>query len=34
MGERALERYEEYLTEEQDLASDTVRNYLSDLRPR
>jgi integrase/recombinase XerC len=31
-GERELERYGKYLAEEQDLASDTVRNYLSDLR--
>jgi integrase/recombinase XerD len=31
-GEKGLERYGRYLTEEQDLAADTVRNYLSDLR--
>jgi integrase/recombinase XerD len=31
-GERELERYGRYLREEQDLAADTVRNYLSDLR--
>lgn len=32
MGERTLERYLKHLGEEQDLAADTVRNYLSDLR--
>ena len=31
-GERALGRYGLYLREDQDLASDTVRNYLSDMR--
>ncbi len=31
-GEKELERFREYLREEQDLAADTVRNYLSDLR--
>ncbi len=31
-GEKELERFGGYLREEQDLASDTVRNYLSDLR--
>jgi integrase/recombinase XerD len=31
-GEMELERYGGYLREEQDLADDTVRNYLSDLR--
>jgi integrase/recombinase XerD len=31
-GERELERYGRYLTEEQDLAVATVRNYLSDLK--
>jgi integrase/recombinase XerC len=31
-GQRELERYGRYLREEQDLAADTVRNYLSDLR--
>lgn len=31
-GEKRLERFRNYLREEQDLASDTVRNYLSDLR--
>jgi integrase/recombinase XerC len=31
-GEKELERYGKYLTEEQHLAADTVRNYLSDLR--
>lgn len=31
-GEEELGRYERYLTEEQDLAATTVRNYLSDLR--
>jgi integrase/recombinase XerC len=31
-GERELARYGDYLRVEQDLASDTVRNYLSDLR--
>lgn len=31
-GEKEFERFGVYLREEQDLASDTVRNYLSDLR--
>ncbi len=31
-GEKGLERFGNYLREEQDLSSDTVRNYLSDLR--
>jgi integrase/recombinase XerD len=31
-GEEELARYEGYLSDEQDLASDTVRNYLSDIR--
>jgi integrase/recombinase XerD len=31
-GEKEIGRYRKYLTEEQDLTSDTVRNYLSDLR--
>lgn len=31
-GEREVRRYERYLRDEQDLASDTVRNYLSDIR--
>lgn len=31
-GEREVRRYECYLRDEQDLASDTVRNYLSDIR--
>lgn len=31
-GEKGLERYGSYLRERQDLAPDTVRNYLSDLR--
>lgn len=31
-GEKEFERFGNYLREEQDLASDTVRNYLSDLR--
>jgi integrase/recombinase XerD len=31
-GEKELERFGNYLRDEQDLASDTVRNYLSDLR--
>ena len=31
-GVEELERFGDYLREEQDLASDTVRNYLSDLR--
>jgi integrase/recombinase XerD len=31
-GEKELLRYGGYLREEQDLAPDTVRNYLSDLR--
>lgn len=31
-GEKAFERFGVYLREEQDLATDTVRNYLSDLR--
>ena len=31
-GEKELERFGNYLREEQDLAADTVRNYLSDLR--
>ena len=31
-GEKEVGRYECYLRDEQDLASDTVRNYLSDLR--
>ena len=31
-GEGEIRRYEGYLRDEQDLASDTVRNYLSDLR--
>lgn len=31
-GEEGLARYDAYLTDEQDLAADTVRNYLSDLR--
>jgi integrase/recombinase XerC len=31
-GEREFERFGVYLREEQDLATDTVRNYLSDLR--
>lgn len=31
-GEKEFERFGDYLREEQDLASDTVRNYLSDLR--
>jgi integrase/recombinase XerC len=31
-GEKRLERFGNYLREEQDLATDTVRNYLSDLR--
>ena len=31
-GEKELEGYGGYLRDEQDLASDTVRNYLSDIR--
>ena len=31
-GEEQLGRYGDYLRDEQDLAPDTVRNYLSDLR--
>jgi integrase/recombinase XerC len=31
-GENELDRYGRYLTEEQDLAAATVRNYLSDLK--
>ncbi|MDP9474370.1 MAG: tyrosine-type recombinase/integrase [Actinomycetota bacterium] len=31
-GKGEIRRYEGYLRDEQDLASDTVRNYLSDLR--
>jgi len=31
-GEEGLGRFAHYLREEQDLAADTVRNYLSDLR--
>lgn len=31
-GTNELERFGNYLREEQDLAADTVRNYLSDLR--
>lgn len=31
-GEKEFERFGNYLREEQDLAADTVRNYLSDLR--
>ena len=31
-GERELGRFGKYLRNEQDLSSDTVRNYLSDLR--
>ncbi|MGB3633043.1 MAG: tyrosine-type recombinase/integrase [Rubrobacteraceae bacterium] len=31
-GEKEFERFSNYLREEQDLANDTVRNYLSDLR--
>ena len=31
-GKAELQRFGVYLREEQDLASDTVRNYLSDLR--
>lgn len=31
-GEKGLERYGSYLRDGQDLAPDTVRNYLSDLR--
>ena len=31
-GEKQFERFGDYLRGEQDLASDTVRNYLSDLR--
>ena len=31
-GEKEFERFGDYLREEQDLATDTVRNYLSDLR--
>ena len=31
-GEREFERFGGYLRDEQDLATDTVRNYLSDLR--
>lgn len=31
-GEEGFSRYGSYLREEQDLAADTVRNYLSDLR--
>ncbi len=31
-AEGEVRRYETYLRDEQDLASDTVRNYLSDLR--
>ena len=31
-GEKELVRYEGYLTDEQDLAPDTIRNYLSDIR--
>jgi integrase/recombinase XerC len=31
-GMEELERFSNYLHEEQDLAADTVRNYLSDLR--
>lgn len=31
-GMEELERFGDYLREEQDLAADTVRNYLSDLR--
>jgi integrase/recombinase XerC len=32
VGEKELQRYRKYLTEEQDLSAATVRNYLSDLR--
>jgi integrase/recombinase XerC len=31
-GEKGLERFADYLREDQDLAADTVRNYLSDVR--
>ena len=31
-GSKELERFADYLQDEQDLAGDTVRNYLSDLR--
>ena len=31
-GEKELGRFGNYLRDEQDLSSDTVRNYLSDLR--
>ncbi len=31
-GEKELERFGDYLCDEQDLAADTVRNYLSDVR--
>ncbi len=31
-GEKEIERYGGYLRDEQDLAADSVRNYLSDLR--
>lgn len=31
-SEKQLERYGNYLRGEQDLAANTVRNYLSDLR--
>lgn len=31
-GEKKIRHYAEYLRDEQDLAPDTVRNYLSDLR--
>lgn len=31
-GEKEFERFGNYLREEQDLAADTVRNYLSDVR--
>lgn len=32
VGEGEIERFESYLRDEQDLAADTVRNYVSDLR--
>ncbi|MDP9438183.1 MAG: phage integrase N-terminal SAM-like domain-containing protein, partial [Actinomycetota bacterium] len=31
-GEKEIGRFGDYLRDEQDLSSDTVRNYLSDLR--
>ncbi len=31
-GEKELGRYEHYPRDEQDLAADTIRNYLSDTR--